>query len=146
MRNISFMLTTEQIRNRTKTVTRRLGWRNVKVGERLQGCVKCMGRKHGEPLVKLAVIEVVSVRRERLNKINYVECILEGFPEMRPRQFVSMFVAHTGCKASTTITRIEFKYVPIKSRCMNGHESTQEVQPNIIRKYCNECELELLPA
>jgi hypothetical protein len=69
MRNISFSLTTAQIRDRSKTVTRRMGWRNLKVGERLQGCEKCMGRRNGEPLVKLAVIEVVSVRREKLNTL-----------------------------------------------------------------------------
>lgn len=56
MRNISFQLTTEAIRNRTKTVTRRLNWLNLKPGDLLQGCEKCMGRRHGEPLVKLAVI------------------------------------------------------------------------------------------
>lgn len=79
MRNISASLTTEQIiesvervksgREPVKDVTRRLGWKNVKVGERLQVCKKCMGRRKGEPLVKLAVIEVVSVRREKLNAL-----------------------------------------------------------------------------
>jgi len=123
MRNISFMLTTEQVRSRTKTVTRRLGWKNVKVGERLQGCVKCMGRKHGEPLEKLAVIEVVSVRREQLvaltDNIEYgfEEVKLEGLAEHPlvmgfPTQFIDFFCnSHNGCLPSTEVTRIEFKYV-----------------------------------
>lgn len=132
MRNISFSLTTPQVRACTKTVTRRLGWANVKVGERLQGCEKCMGRKKGEPLVKLAVIEVVSVRRERLDMLTRYkqtgtltlakegayfeqeaidEIKREGFPEMTPKQFVSMFCEHMRCQPSKVITRIEFKYV-----------------------------------
>lgn len=79
MRNISASLTEKQILESVervkrgeppvKDVTRRLGWEYLKVGERLQVCRKCMGRKPGEPLVKLAVIEVVSVRRETLNHL-----------------------------------------------------------------------------
>lgn len=49
---------------RTKTVTRRLGWLFLKPGDRLTLCRKVMGRKPGEPLVRLAEVEVVSVRRE----------------------------------------------------------------------------------
>jgi len=44
-RNISFALTTKQIRNRSKTVTRRLGWLHIKKGDVLNACVKCMGLK-----------------------------------------------------------------------------------------------------
>ena len=40
MRNISFMLTTQQFRNRTKTVTRRMGWWNLKPGDILMGVEK----------------------------------------------------------------------------------------------------------
>lgn len=118
MNNISCSLTEPQVRARTKDVTRRLGGKKLKVGQRLQFCRKCMGRKPGEPLVKIAVVEVVSVRRERLScmtaSLNYgfAECRREGFPEMTPRQFVAFFCAsHKGCKPSTIITRIEFKYV-----------------------------------
>ena len=130
MKNISFALTTEKIRQSVanvalgqrpmKWVTRRLGWRHLKVGERLQACEKCMGRRHGEPLVKLCVIEVVSVRRERLgdleDKLNWNdgvdECYAEGFPATRPAQFVAFFCgSHKGCTPDTEITRIEFKYI-----------------------------------
>lgn len=44
MRLISFMLTADQIKARTKTETRRLGWRTVKVGDRLRGVLKSQGR------------------------------------------------------------------------------------------------------
>lgn len=111
MRNMSFMLTTDQIRDRSKTVTRRLGWRNLKVGERLQACEKCQGRRSGEPLVKLAVIEVVSVRPEPLWDMAKEDCAAEGFPGLSPDEFVSMFCVHMGCDAGETVNRIEFKYV-----------------------------------
>lgn len=118
MRNISFSLTTEQIRNRTKTVTRRLGWKNLKTGTLLQGCVKCMGLKRGEHPEKLAIIRVVSVYTEPLNsltvnlKYGMNEMILEGFSNMQqPEEFVRMFRDHMNCRADQEVTRIEFKYV-----------------------------------
>lgn len=116
MRNISFMLTTEQVKNRTKTVTRRLGWTNLKVGERLQGCEKCMGRKKGEPLVKLAVIEAVKVRREPVDWVQSwgkKDVIKEGFPHLTKMQFIKFFCKEMKCTPQTMITRIEFKYVEL---------------------------------
>jgi hypothetical protein len=117
-RNISFSLTTPQFRAQTKDVTRRLGWNAVKPGDILQGCEKCMGRKPGEPLVRLGMIEVVSVRREPLMKMTQeptygaVECRREGFPRLSPREFVDFFCdSHPGCTPATEVTRIEFKYL-----------------------------------
>lgn len=112
MRLISFALTRPQVVAQTKTVTRRMGWLDLKVGERLQGCEKVMGRRHGEPLIRLCVIEVVSVRRERLDAITQADVAAEGFPNWTPRHFVPFFCeSHAKCKPSTRITRIEFRYV-----------------------------------
>lgn len=121
MRNISCSLTTAQVHARTKTVTRRLGWEFLKAGDRLQVCEKCMGRRHGEPLVKLAVVEVVSVRRELLAEMmvrdsyGKEECIKEGFPEMTPEEFCEFFVQSHGGSPKTcytsTITRVEWRYL-----------------------------------
>lgn len=99
------------MRARTKTVTRRLGWRWAVPGMRLMACRKVMGRKKGEPLVKLGVIEIVSVRREPLNAITPEDCVREGFPNLSPIGFCEMFVEAMGCQFGTTITRIEFKHV-----------------------------------
>ena len=119
MRNISFSLTTEQIRNRTKTVTRRLGWKNLKPGDLLQGCVKCMGLKPGEKIQKLGVIRVVSVRREPLRRMDVEpfygmdEARKEGFIHNNSRAgwfFVRMFCKHMKCTPETEVTRIEFEY------------------------------------
>lgn len=117
-RNMSFALTTEQIRQRTKTVTRRLGWQFLKPGDVLTACVKCMGLKPGEPIKRLGHIRVVSVRRELLARMaakaeSYgdTEARLEGFPDMTGEQFVQMFCQHMKVSASEEVTRIEFQYV-----------------------------------
>lgn len=115
-RNISFALTTTQVRKRKKLVTRRLNWLNLKAGEILTGCVKCMGLKPGEKIVRIATIRVVSVRRERLDAMyaepyGTQEAALEGFPEMTGRRFVQMFCDHMKVRPATKVTRIEFKYV-----------------------------------
>lgn len=117
-RNISFLLTTEQVRQRTKTVTRRNGWEFVKVGDVLNGCVKCQGIKKGEKIEKMCRIRVTDVRREPLwrmtedKEYGRAEMILEGFPGREPLWFVAMFIAsHPGTNRDTVITRIEFEYM-----------------------------------
>lgn len=123
MRNISFALTTDQVRKGTKTVTRRMGWqwlvdacaRGAEVY--LMACEKCMGRKKGEPLVRLRVIEVLDARRELLDAMivdrdyGQAECSAEGFPDMSPEEFVAFFQgSHAGCQIDSEITRIHFRY------------------------------------
>jgi len=112
MRNISFMITPEQIRNETKDVTRRVGWWFLKPGDLLQGCEKCQGLKKGEKIKHLKVIEVVSIRPEPLSAITPEDVVREGFPDMTTGEFMEMFCkSHKGCTAQTTVNRIEFKYV-----------------------------------
>jgi hypothetical protein len=112
MRNISFMLTTQQVRDRTKTVTRRLGWASLKPGDLLRGVEKAMGLKKGEKVRPIATIRVVSVRSEplsvMLSEADYgiAECIKEGFGDhlslRRPREFAQFFCAsHRGCTLDT---------------------------------------------
>jgi hypothetical protein len=43
------------------------------------------GRRPGEPLVRIAEVQVVSVRRERLGDITADEAAREGFPGMTRR-------------------------------------------------------------
>ncbi len=111
MRNISFAMTTQQILDRTKTVTRRLGWKFLKPGEFLQACEKCQGLKPGEKLCKLAVIEVVSIHTVPLNSIRNEDVAREGFPGMHWHQFVAMFCEAMACQPQDPVQRIEFKYV-----------------------------------
>jgi protein gp37 len=65
-RLMSVSFTEQAVIERRKTVTRRKGWTFLKPGDRLTLCRKVMGRK-GAPLVRLAEVEVVDVRRQRLD-------------------------------------------------------------------------------
>ncbi len=49
---MSFRLTAEQMRARTKTVTRRLGWSSLKPGDIVQPVEKAQGLRKGEKVVK----------------------------------------------------------------------------------------------
>jgi hypothetical protein len=70
MRRMSFALTTEQILNRSKTVTRRFGWDFLKPGDQVQPIRRGMGLKKGEKQELLGCpIEVVSIRKERIDAI-----------------------------------------------------------------------------
>lgn len=113
MRNISFMLTTEQFLNRTKCVTRRLGWKTIKAGDHLMGCKKCMGLKPGQKTERLGEIVVVDARFERLDAMlgDDNEAVLEGFPEMTSEEFVAMFCKNMVCKPADVVTRIQYDYV-----------------------------------
>ena len=114
MRYMSFMATTDQIRNRTKTVTRRLGWKSLKPGDLIQAIEKGQGLKKGEKVNRLAVLRVESVRREKLADIvgNVGECAKEGFPKLSGMSFVLMFCdLNRPCKPDWDVTRIEFSYV-----------------------------------
>jgi len=112
-RNISFALTTEQFRNRTKTVTRRIGWKRLRAGDVLMGCEKCMGLKPGEKLNRLGLIRVVDARREVLAAITDEDVAKEGFPGKDRGWFVDMFIREMRPKALhlTMVTRIEFEYL-----------------------------------
>lgn len=118
MRRISVTLTEQQIAAQSKRVTRRNGWEKLQVGDRLQPVRKAMGLRKGEKQVCIGPpVVVTSVRREQLRwmlddpSYGQNECVLEGFPDMTPDQFVAMFCgSHKGCTAETMVTRIEFDY------------------------------------
>ena len=113
-RNMSFAMTTPQVRARTKTVTRRPGWLFARAGAVVMAVEKGQGLKKGEKVKRLGLIKIVSVRRE------YLGCIAkegpaglekEGFPGMKSWEFMAMFCDHNGGGAGQIITRIEFEYL-----------------------------------
>lgn len=108
--NISFALTTPQFKARTKTETRRLGWKDLKAGASLFAIEKGMGLKRGEKVKGLGWIKVKFVSRERLDAITQDQVIAEGFPEMTPADFIAFFCKHNKCQPSDIVTRIVFKY------------------------------------
>jgi hypothetical protein len=111
MRNMSFMLTEWQIRTRCKWVTRRNGWRFLKVGDLLRAVNKSQGLKKGEHPVRLAEIRVISTRWERLDAVTERDVIAEGFSGQTPRWFINFYCDHNGGDGSQLINRIEFEYV-----------------------------------
>lgn len=111
MRNMSFMLTTEQVRLQSKDVTRRLGWWNIMRGELVQACLQCQGLKKGETITKLCVIKILDARAEPLDRITAADVVREGFPNLTRRQFIDLFCRANKCRPDTVVNRIEFEYV-----------------------------------
>ncbi|MGY2025787.1 hypothetical protein [Nocardia gipuzkoensis] len=111
-RLMSVSLTEDAVCDRRKTVTRRMGWLHLTPGTRLTLCRKVMGRKPGEPLVRIVDVEVVDVRRERLALIGPDDVEAEGFEDMTPDAFVEFFCrSHKGCTPDTVVTRIRWRYL-----------------------------------
>jgi hypothetical protein len=118
MRNISFFLTQRQVRDQTKTVTRRQGWKWLTPGTLLQPVEKGQGLKKGEKVQRIGPpIRVVSVGQDPLYTVDPEECRKEGFPNMKPSAFVSFYCEHNKCGRNDSVTRIEFEYV-------NDHPAT----------------------
>ena len=110
-RNMSFAMTTEQIKDKTKTVTRRFGWNFLEPLTDIWAVEKAMGLKKGEKIKKLRLLHVMSVRKEPLNAITKEDCLKEGFPYFEPEDFVKMMCDHYKCKPNAMINRIEFIYL-----------------------------------
>lgn len=122
-RLISFSKTTAQIRDRSKTVTRRAGWlwlvEQAPTPEhpiRLTGVEKGMGLKKGEKVVRLTDILVTSATREPLSRMldepayGDAEARREGFPEWTGAAFVEFYCREMRVRPDQAVTRIEFTY------------------------------------
>jgi hypothetical protein len=117
-RLMSVAFTEQAVVERRKTVTRRKGWLMLKPGDRLTLCRKVMGRKKDEPLVRLAEVEVISVRREMLCAIagnaadlGAAELALEGFTNIDHVEFMERYFKPQGIGPAAYITRIEWRYL-----------------------------------
>lgn len=128
-RLMSVSFTEQAVVERRKTVTRRKGWwldkagrHLLKPGDHLTLCRKVMGRKPGEPLVRICEVEVISVRREKLRRLTddldygCAETRLEGMragdAEVFPSVFIDrFFVRAQGMTPDTDVTRIEWRYL-----------------------------------
>lgn len=128
-RLMSVAMTTDAVIERRKTVTRRKGWwldkngrRLLHVGDTLTLCRKVQGRKPGEPIERLAEVEVTSVERERLGEMCPIhgnrhgygqsEVAAEGFQGMAPEEFIGrFFIDAQGITCHDTVTRIEWRYL-----------------------------------
>ena len=117
MRNISFSMTTEAVRDRSKTVTRRLGWWKLKEGDVLQAVEKAQGLRKGEHVKPICLIRVVSVLAEPIWRVSVYpqsETACEGgFPHLSTAQFIEMFRSANHCDYGALVNRIEFEYVEV---------------------------------
>lgn len=127
-RLMSVALTEQAVRERRKTVTRRLGWANLQPGTRLTLCRKVMGRRRTdgtvEPLVRIAEVEVVSVRREKLWDITAADITREAVDPDRfeevytdtgqptPQAWIAWFCEQMNVRPDDEVTRIEWRYLP----------------------------------
>lgn len=80
-RRMSVALTIEQVRDRSKTVTRRHvdTWRHLAAGDRLTLIEKGMGLPKGAKQIVVTEVEVVAVRVETLGLVDAAEVTAEGF-------------------------------------------------------------------
>ena len=120
-RLLSVSHTKEQVRARTKTQTRRLGWwedkngrRLVVPGDTLTPCEKVTGRRKGEPMVRICDVRVTAVRREPLNHIAFHpgDVAAEGFPNWSPYDFIAFFCDTFKVPSTRDVTVIEWEYLP----------------------------------
>lgn len=109
--NMAFSMTKRQMRERTKFVTRRLGWWKLKPGQVLYAIEKGQGLKRGQKVKHICLIRVVSATNERLCDISSWDVVLEGFPEMSRADFIAMFCQANRCKPRRTVRRIQFEFV-----------------------------------
>lgn len=114
MRVMSFAATIDEMRDRSKTVTRRNGWRTLKPGDRLLAVTRSRGVRVEDRTV-LGTIEVVSVRREYLSEITRADVAREGFPGQDAAWFINMYGNLNNVPLHALpdlrVTRIEFRHV-----------------------------------
>lgn len=118
-RLMSVAFTEDAVRERRKTVTRRVGWwetkagrRILKPGDQLTLCRKVMGRKAGEPLVRIAEVEVVSVIREPFYMVKMCdELDREGCGHLTWLEFWKKYFEPQGVHYTDDVTRIEWRYL-----------------------------------
>ena len=90
----------------------------LRAGDQLTLCRKVMGRRRGEPLERIAAVEVVSVRRESLDAITAADVAAEGFPQMTQAEFIAFF-----CRTHRAATPVP------RSPASNGATSTDRRCP-----------------
>lgn len=132
-RLMSVRLTERAVRLRMKTETRRLGWTFLEPQTPLVLCRKVMGRRAGEPLVRIARVQVTDVHREPLAAITDAGVDREGFgpyegsdgldwwpPGTVPpaevhgpaaQRFVAFFTDAMRCTPDTEVTVIRWEYL-----------------------------------
>lgn len=129
-RLMSVALTEQSVRDRTKTMTRRLGWwtdkngrRLLLPGDKLTLCPKVMGRQ-GAPLERIVEVDVTDVYRQRLWDMPEGDVAREAVPDLPGRfdahwvgdglptagAWVAWFCEEMGVAPDCVVTVIEWLY------------------------------------
>ena len=106
----------------TDVTRRQIPVRARKVGDHIKAVRQTQGLKKGQHHEIWAELKFVSIEHEPLNDIitrpyrnsRISECEREGFPEMKPEEFVEMVIRHYGRKKmqeGTMIERLEYIHV-----------------------------------
>jgi hypothetical protein len=136
---MSFFKTQEQFKNESKTVTRRTGWKNIKLGVVHSGIVKGQGLKKGEHVERLGnFIPLISRWEPLSNMARYPaygedEVIREGFPNLTPAQFVEMLCDMNRITPATEVNRILFCH----TRFYVGYKLHNESYLDLIQRINN---------
>lgn len=138
--NMSFALTPRQYQEGSKSVTRRDGWRHIKIGGVYNGVNKVMGFKKGEKPIVYGQHKILSARWEPLRRMidepeyGAVEVVLEGFPEMTPLEFVDFYCRHSSKRTpDMPVHRIEFMRILSCGHPLSSLIADEE------SPYCWEC-------
>lgn len=117
---MSVALTTQAVRDRQKTQTRRAGWRHLKEGDQLALCPKVRGvRRDNRELI--TIVDVVSVRRELLRAITAEDVVAEGFPNLTTADFITFFCdSHRGVRPESEITHRMGLSPPVSTVPLHG--------------------------
>lgn len=112
MRRMSFSATVEQMRDGSKTVTRRdpKTWQALRPGELVLAVEKAMGLRTGEKQTPIGVIRVLSNEVVTLADFDGAEARREGFTSSA--DFFAVWRAmHGPWNLSDQVRRIEFEHV-----------------------------------
>ena len=107
MKRMSFAMTPNQMLDKSKTVTRRLGWGFLSPGDYLKATIRDEG---GGGQREIGFIRVKSVNRVPLDSITQEDVAKEGFPEHNPAWFIAKFCVAFQVGPRSMVTRIEFEH------------------------------------
>jgi len=112
---MSVSMTMDQVRARTKRVTRRREetWKRLDVGDHLVLIEKGMGLPKGAKQVVITTVVVTGVRVELLSRCDDLDATFEGFPDMTGAEFQDFWRRGHGCSpgADPLVRRIEWRYL-----------------------------------
>ena len=140
---MSFALTKSAVIGQRKTITRRQGWANLKVGELIQPIEKGMGLKKGQKQKTLGCpIRILSIRQEPIEAIDQADVLLEGFFNMTPEEFISMYCKANRVLPSEYCRRIEYEYTEALPVSEAAYREYQEDEDWGITETIDECDSE----